>query len=94
AAMGPSIRVCCYEVGKEVADKLASTFPEWGEEDKATRCLNLAEANRRHLVDSGVSDERIFDSGLCTVCDPAQFFSYRREPENPGRMLASISRLS
>ena len=94
AAFGPCIRVCCYEVGKEVADKLAATFPEWAERDKATRCVNLAEANCRHLMSAGVAEDRIFDSGLCTACQPDRFFSYRREPDNPGRMVSAISRLS
>jgi YfiH family protein len=94
AAMGPCIRACCYEVGKEVADRLAAAFPEWGEEDKARRCVDLPEANRRHLVSAGVLPDRIFDSGLCTTCQPEQFYSYRREPENPGRMVSAICRLS
>jgi polyphenol oxidase len=91
-AMGPCIRGCCYEVGAEVAAKFSTLFPEWGEEDKAQRTLDLAEANRRQLRATGV--DHIFDSGLCTTCQSAQFFSHRREPENPGRMVASITRLA
>ncbi len=94
AAIGPCIRSCCYEVGKEVADHFAALFPEWGEEDRATRCIDLPEANRRQLVGAGVREDRIFDSGLCTTCQPQQFFSYRREPENPGRMVSAIKRLA
>lgn len=94
AAIGPCIRACCYEVGKEVADRFTALFPEWGEEDRAARCIDLAEANRRQLIAAGVRDERIFDSGLCTTCQPEHFFSYRREPENPGRMLSAIKRLA
>lgn len=94
AAFGPCIRVCCYEVGKDVADRLASLFPEWGEEDKAQRCVDLPAANLRQLVSAGVSEERVFDCGLCTACQPEQFFSYRREPDNPGRMVSAIRRLS
>ncbi len=94
AAMGPCIRSCCYEVGKEVADKFSALFPEWAEEERGRRCVDLAEANRRQLESAGVSPDHIFDSGLCTTCDSTQFFSYRREPENPGRMLTAISRLA
>lgn len=93
-ALGPCIRACCYEVGKEVAERFAALFPEWGEEDRATRCIDLPEANRRQLVEVGVKEDRIFDSGLCTTCQPESFFSYRREPENPGRMVSAIQRLS
>jgi copper oxidase (laccase) domain-containing protein len=42
---------------------------------------------------AGLRTDRIFDCGLCT-CQSAQFFSYRREPQNLGRMVASISRLA
>lgn len=92
-AIGPCIRACCYEVGAEVAEQFTSLFPEWKSEEP-TRKLNLAEANRRQLQAAGVNPDRIFDSCLCTTCQPVQFFSYRREPENPGRMTAAISRLA
>jgi purine-nucleoside/S-methyl-5'-thioadenosine phosphorylase / adenosine deaminase len=94
-AMGPCIRPCCYEVGEEVAEKFSALFPEWGAENEGMKTrLDLAEANRRQLNSAGVGNDRIFDSGLCTTCQSAQFFSYRREPENPGRMVASIERLA
>lgn len=93
AAIGPCIRACCYEVGFDVAQQFASVFPEWNP-DARTHKLDLAEANRRQMHAAGVNPERIFDSCLCTTCQSAQFFSYRREPENPGRMLAAITRLA
>jgi len=93
AAIGPCIRGCCYEVGTEVAAQFAPLFPEW-EPVTGKRKLDLPEANRRQMHAAGMNADRIFDCGLCTTCQSAQFFSYRREPENPGRMLASISRLS
>ncbi len=93
-AIGPSIRVCCYEVGEEVAKRLSEQFPEWGEEDRARRNVDLVEANRRQLSVAGVPAQQVFDSGLCTACLSTQFFSYRREPENPGRMISAIKRLA
>lgn len=93
AAVGPCIRACCYEVGEEVAEKFSAQFPEWGREEKARTKLDLPEANHRQLVKAGVREDRIFDCCLCTVCQPEQFYSYRREPENPGRMISAISRL-
>jgi polyphenol oxidase len=92
AALGPSIRECCYEVGPEVANKFSSLFPEWPPV-KGKQHLDLVEANRRHLTAAGVPAHRTFDSGLCTSCLAEHFFSYRREPQNPGRMLSVISRL-
>jgi polyphenol oxidase len=92
-ALGPCIRECCYEVGAEVAAQFVTLFPEWAPLDGGKVRLNLAEANRRHLIAGGVLPENIFDSGLCTSCTPEHFFSYRREPQSPGRMLSGIARL-
>jgi YfiH family protein len=92
AAIGPCIRGCCYEVGSEVETQFAALFPEW-EPARGKRRLDLPEANRRQMQAAGVNADRIFDCCLCTTCQSAQFFSYRREPENPGRMVAAISRL-
>jgi len=95
AAMGPCIRTCCYEVSEDVAQRFSALFPEWRDEDEAARrCLDLAEGNRRQLITAGIRKDRIFDSCLCTTCQSAQFYSYRREPENPGRMVSSIARLA
>jgi polyphenol oxidase len=92
-ALGPCIRECCYEVGDEVAAQFVALFPEWEPLSGGKTRLNLPEANLRHLTAAGVSAEHIFDSGLCTSCTPEHFFSYRREPQNPGRMLSAIARL-
>jgi polyphenol oxidase len=93
AAIGPCIRNCCYEVGADVGAQFTPFFPEW-EPVTASRKLDLPGANRRQMEKAGLSDDRIFDCDLCTTCQSAQFFSYRREPENPGRMLAAICRLA
>ncbi len=92
AAFGPCIRECCYEVGPEVASRFSALFPERASV-VGKQHLNLPEANRRHLIAAGVPPSRIFDSTLCTVCLAAHFFSYRREPHNPGRMVSAIARL-
>lgn len=93
-ALGPCIRECCYEVGAEVAGKFAPLFPEWGPLTGGKMHLDLPEANRRHLLAAGVPEDRIYDCGLCTSCVAEQFFSFRREPQNPGRMLSAICRLT
>jgi YfiH family protein len=93
AALGPCIRECCYQVGPEVASQFSPLFPEWppvtGQQN-----LDLVEANRRHLSSAGVPAGQVFDSGLCTSCLAEHFFSYRREPRNPGRMISAICRLA
>jgi copper oxidase (laccase) domain-containing protein len=93
AAIGPSIRGCCYKVGQEVAaqfDNFCAPSPAAPGKSK----LNLPQANRCQMEAAGLDPTHIFDCCLCTTCQSAQFFSYRREPENPGRMLAAISRLA
>jgi YfiH family protein len=92
-AIGPCIRSCCYEVGEEVARNFYELFPEWTSEDKVKRNLDLPEANTRLMERAGLRREQVFDSCLCTKCQPEQFFSYRREPGNPGRMVSAIARL-
>lgn len=92
AAIGPCIRDCCYEVGIDVAQQFAPYFPEW-EPVLSRRTIDLAEANRRQMESAGLKPDHIFDCKFCTACQSGQFFSYRREPENPGRMIAAIERL-
>lgn len=94
AAMGPCVRACCYMVDLEVAHRFSSLFPEWEPVSGNKRTLDLPEANRRQMHDSGVNPQRIFDCGLCTTCQSADFYSFRREPENPGRMVSAIERLA
>lgn len=93
AAIGPCIRACCYEVGTEVAENFRPLFPEWNSHI-GKRHLDLAEGNRRQLLAVGVSAPHLYDLGRCTACESEVFFSYRRQPEDPGRMLASICRCS
>jgi YfiH family protein len=91
-AIGPSIQACCYQVGPEVAARFLPLFPEWPAEPG--RCnVDLPESNRRHLVNAGVAGTRVYDCGLCTFCQASLFFSFRREPQNPGRMVSSIGRV-
>ena len=92
AALGPCIRHCCYEVGPEVLEH----FSRWATGRPSCppkRKLSLPEVNIQQLIEIGVSEDLIFDCGLCTTCQSGQFFSFRRERENPGRMVASVARL-
>jgi hypothetical protein len=82
AAIGPSVRVCCYEVGEE----LRSVFPGAHEERGGKLYLALHAAAARELREAGVG--RVFDCGLCSCCD-VDFFSYRREGEGCGRLLTA-----
>jgi polyphenol oxidase len=50
--------------------------------------LDLVEANRRQLIDAGISPKNIRASTLCTACHPDLLFSYRAEKGLTGRMMA------
>jgi YfiH family protein len=50
--------------------------------------LDLVEANRRQLIDAGISPKNITASTLCTACHPSLLFSYRAEKGLTGRMMA------
>jgi polyphenol oxidase len=52
--------------------------------------LDLAEANRRQLIDAGVPAKNISDLGLCTFCRKDLFFSHRAEKGITGRMMAVV----
>ncbi len=49
--------------------------------------LDLVEANRRQLLDSGVAKKNIEASPLCTSCHTDLLFSYRGEKGRTGRMM-------
>jgi hypothetical protein len=94
AAVGPAIRVCCYEVGDEVI----ASFAESGRDierisrpgPRGRRHLGLVEENRAQLVSSGVPGEQIDDCGLCTFCENDRFYSFRREGNGVGRIFGVI----
>lgn len=49
--------------------------------------LDLVEANRRQLIDAGVSPKNICASASCTACRADLLFSYRAEKGVTGRMM-------
>ena len=51
--------------------------------------LDLVEANRRQLIDAGISPRNISASPLCTACRPDLLFSYRAEKGVTGRMMGA-----
>lgn len=86
AGFGPAIRSCCFEVGEEFEE----LFPGYLSLRNKARYLDLAQANKDELLESGVKEENIFDSQFCTKCSSGKFFSYRREKSGAGRMISLI----
>jgi len=81
AAIGPGIGTCCYEVGEEVAR-------QFGLEGRGK--IDLANANRAQLIESGVPAEQIHSINRCTRCESDVFHSYRRDGDRAGRMISFI----
>ncbi|MCI0661285.1 MAG: peptidoglycan editing factor PgeF [Acidobacteria bacterium] len=84
AAFGPGIGSCCFEVGPEVLAQFRNQYDYADELIAKTRVdgkanLDIKRANARQLIDRGVPIDRIYESGLCTVCRNDLFFSYRFE---------------
>jgi YfiH family protein len=90
AYMGPSAGVCCYEVGQEVAELFSLDQVEQRDD---RLYLNLKKANCDQLLGAGLKEENIEISPYCTICTPQLFHSHRRDRNNSGRMMASVSLL-
>ena len=87
AYLGPSAGVCCYEVGREVAEVFSLDLVEQRDD---RLYLNLKEANCDQLLSTGLSKENIEISPYCTICTPQLFHSYRRDRNKSGRMMAAV----
>ena len=93
AAIGPAISVCCYEVDKPCADNFlalsdldSSKFVFQKENGKYM--IDLLETNRQILLNSGVKNENITISDLCTNCNSDLLWSHRATKGHRGTMSA------
>ncbi len=81
-AFGPAIRGCCYEVGEDVAAR----FPAAAVRRTSPRPrLDLPTAARLALGAAGVRADALHDTGACTSCEPALYYSHRRDHGRTGR---------
>ena len=80
AVIGPGIGPCCYEVGDDIAGAYRERF---GVVALRGRNLDLWTVAERALRSAGVESVERLD--LCTACDPARFFSHRRDGPLTGR---------
>lgn len=91
---GPAAGRCCYQIGPEVERAfgerrpsiLGRIFADLPVESGGGRALDLIEANRAQAEAAGVPPDRFESVGVCTLCNPAETHSYRREREHAGRM--------
>ena len=97
AAIGPSIGPCCYEVGPEVERQFQEAFSGheaalFSHPDAVGGThLSLWAANRLQLEEIGVLREHIDEARTCTACHHEDFFSYRADGGQTGRLGAVIA---
>ena len=91
AAIGPSIRACCYAVSSALAARFAAKFGGQVLRSSAGRQhLDLARAVHDTLRESGVREGNIDLLDDCTSCLPKDYFSHRRDEGVTGRQMAFV----
>lgn len=86
--VGPSIRVCCYEVGDEVAERFQNYPKALSKRDKFH--LDVTTICKEQLLSLGVREQNIEINQSCTFCKSEDFFSYRRD-KTKGRFISAIA---
>jgi YfiH family protein len=90
AALGPSIRTCCYVVGDDLAERFTARFGSSVVERRDGKpYLDVARSVRLMLEEAGVPSSQIADTGECTSCDK-RFHSHRRDHAG-GRQVSFIT---
>jgi YfiH family protein len=88
--IAPSIGPCCYEVDsvvyKEFDKEYKDTTPFLTPTSASKWQLDLWAANLTQLLEIGVRQENVVISRICTCCNKENFFSYRGENGQTGRM--------
>ena len=78
-----------FEVDKDVAQYFDDKFKKW-DEQREKYLIDLKKANQDQLIDIGFAKSQIEISPYSTVENNEDFFSYRKEKGNTGRMIALI----
>ena len=93
AWLGPAAGPQAYEVGEEVRDAFVDRDAGASAAFVATRPghwrVDLYALARLRLAQAGIQSGQVFGGGLCTISDPARFYSHRRD-QRTGRMASLI----
>lgn len=93
AWLGPAAGPQRYEVGAEVREAFVSRDALAENAFISTRPghwnVDLYALARGRLVQAGLAADRIFGGGLCTIAEPARFYSHRRD-QRTGRMASLV----
>ena len=103
-AIGPTIRKCHFEVDEDIKNEFVEAFKNICNESEFVQKGNIENNNQKYyidtvclnkkmLVDTGILEENIIDSNICTVCSSNSCHSYRAEKENSGRSTSIICKI-
>ncbi len=88
AALGPGIGDCCFEVGPELRAEFPAEAQRFFRPGRGDRLhLDLRGVNEAQLTWAGVGIDRIGHVRECTFCRPEDYFSFRRDGADTGRMI-------
>lgn len=90
-AIGPSICMNCFEVGKEVYDSFKEKFhwcDKYTEYRNGKYYMDLQRIIKHVLLKTGVPEKNILISDVCTKCNTDLFFSYRGDKGRTGGLAA------
>jgi YfiH family protein len=89
AYVGTCIDECSFEVGEEVAEQFDKEFKRF-DSTLGKYLIDLKRANAAQLSSFGIPDNQIEISPFSTITHNEDYFSYRLEKGQTGRMLAVI----
>lgn len=93
-SVGPSVGSCCYEVDEPVLGRLREAYAAWRglvrDTGPGRAMLNLRGLVLGQARSAGIREDGVHSVGLCTVCHPTLFYSYRREGQVRGTMVSGI----
>lgn len=88
--IAPSVGPCCYEVDSTVSREFEGEYKDTAgiltPSSPGKWRLDLWSANLRQLLETGVRQENVVISRICTCCNKNMLFSYRGEKGLTGRM--------
>ena len=92
AAIGPSIAVCCFEVGNEVAKIFAGGYGESVIDRNYDKPhVDLKKVLTMQLLAAGIRSENIACADICTGCNTGEFHSYRITKGRCGLSIGTIT---
>lgn len=90
-AIGPSIQLCHFEVGDDVAEIFKNEFGEDTIMKFGDRYhVSMQRAIAKQLIEAGIPESNIDDCGICTYCESDLLFSHRKTKGRRGNFGAFI----